>query len=57
MPCRINCIDSKRFMASSLVLSLADYLAEGLRDIKYKDCKSCLEYIKVKDKLLIFKCF
>ena len=40
-------------MASSLS-SLADNLAEGLRNNKCKDFKSCLKYIKIKDELLIF---
>ena len=30
---------------ASLLLSLA----EGLHNSKCKDCKSCLEYVKVKD--------
>ena len=38
-------------MLSSLS-SLADNLAEGLHNSIYKDCKSCLEYIKVKDNLI-----
>ena len=48
-------IDSLRFMLSS-VSSFVDNLAEGLHNDKCKDCKSCLEYIKVKDELVIFKC-
>ena len=42
-------------MASSLS-SPADNLAEGLHNSECKDCKSGFEYIKVKDKLLIFRC-
>ena len=52
MTYRIKFIDSVRFMASSLS-SLGEYLDEGLHKSKFKDSKSCLEYIKVKDKLLI----
>ena len=44
-----------RFMASS-VSSLAEHLAEGLYNSNCNDCKSCLEYIKVEDKVLIFMC-
>ena len=40
-------------MASSLSV-LADNLAEELYNSKCKDCKSCLNYEKVKDKLFIF---
>ena len=40
-------------MASSLS-SLVDNFAEGLQNNKYQECKSCLQYIKAKDKLLIF---
>ena len=31
-------------------------LSEGHHNSKCKDCKSCPEYIKVRDKLLLFKC-
>ena len=41
-------------MGSSLS-NPADNLADGLHNSKCKDCKSCLEYIKVKDKLIISK--
>ena len=34
--------------------SLADNLSEGLHNGKCNDCKSCLEYISVKDNQLIF---
>ena len=33
-------------MASSLS-SLTDNLIKGLLNIKFKDCKACLEYVKV----------
>ena len=42
-------------MASSLS-SLSDNLAEGLRKDKCKDFKPSLEYMVVKDALLICKC-
>ena len=42
-------------MASPLS-SLADNLAEGLQNSECKDCKSGFEHIKVKDKLLKFRC-
>ena len=42
-------------MANSLSI-LADNLAEGLHKSKYKDCKSCLEYVTDNDDLLVFKC-
>ena len=46
-------IDS--FMSSSLS-SLLDNLTEGLHNNKCTDCKSCLEYIRIEDTHLIFKC-
>ena len=52
---KIGFIDSLRFMSSSLS-HLTDDLAEGLHNNKCKYCKSCLEYLKVKDELLIFIC-
>ena len=52
---KINCFDSVRFMASSLS-NLADNLAEGLRKDDCINCKSCLEYVNVKDGLLLFNC-
>ena len=48
-------IDSIRFMAISLS-NLADKLAKDLHNSKCKDQKPCLEYVKVYDKWLIFKC-
>ena len=41
---------------ASLLLSLTDTLTKGLYNNKCADCKSCLEYVKVKDKLLKIKC-
>ena len=42
----IRLIDSFRFMSSSLS-NFVDNLAEGFHNKKCKDCKSCLEYIKI----------
>ena len=41
-------IDSFRFMSSSLS-NFVDNLSEGLYCDKCIDCKSCLDYISVKD--------
>ena len=43
----IKCIDSARFMASSLS-NLFDNLAEGIYKIKCKDCDCFLEYKSVR---------
>ena len=53
--CKIKFIDSARFLATSLS-NLVDSLSEGLRNYKWTDCKSCLEYMLTEDKLLIFCC-
>ena len=54
---KIKFIVGFKFMSSSLS-SIVDNLAEGLRNSKCKDCKSCLEYIKIdEDTHFIFKCF
>ena len=52
---KIQFIDSIRFMSSSLS-RLADNLSEGLHKGKCKDCKSDLDYVRVKDSKLTFKC-
>ena len=41
---------------SSLLSSLVDNLYEGLHSDKFTDCKSCLDYVSVKDDQLIFRC-
>ena len=43
-------------MSSSLP-TLADNLSEGLHSDKCTDCKSCLDYMVIKDDQLIFRCF
>ena len=43
-------------MASSLS-SLVDNLSEGLPNDKCTDCKSCLDYMTIKDEQLTFRCF
>ena len=53
---KIMFIDSFRFMSSSLS-SLAYNLYEGLHNDKCIDCKSCLDYMSVKDDQLVFRCF
>ena len=42
---------------SSSLSSLVDNLSEGLHSDKCTDCKSCLDYISIKDNQLIFRCF
>ena len=49
-------IDSYRFMDKSLS-SLVDSLSEGRHSDECTDCKSCLDYMSVKDNQLIFRCF
>ena len=41
---------------SSSLSSFVDNLSEGLHSDKSTDCKSCLDYISIKDNQLIFKC-
>ena len=53
---KIKFIDSYKFMSTSLS-KLADNLSEGLHNNKCLNCKSCLDYIKTKNKKLILKCF
>ena len=42
---------------SSSLSKLVDNLSEGIHNNKCVDCKSCLDYIKTKNKKLILKCF
>ena len=56
MSYKIKFIDSFRFMSGSLS-NLVDDLAEGLHNDKCTDCKSCLDYMLIKDNQLIFRCF
>ena len=42
---------------SSSLSSLVDNLSEGLHSDKCTDCKSCLDYMIIKDDQLIFRCF
>ena len=53
---KIKFIDSYRFMSSSLS-KLVDNLSEGINNNKCVDCNSCLDYIKIKNKKLLLKCF
>ena len=53
---KIEFIDSYRFMSSSLS-KLVDNLSEGIHNNKCLDCKCCLDYIKIKNKKLLLKCF
>ena len=41
---------------SSPLSGLVDNISERLHSDTCADCKSCFEYISVKDKLLTFKC-
>ena len=49
-------IDSYRFMATSLS-KLVDNLTEDIHGHRCVDCKSGLDYMKVIDEALIFRCF
>ena len=53
---KIKFIDSLRFMSVSLS-KLVDNLSEELHNNKCLNCKSCLDYMKTKNKKLILKCF
>ena len=41
----------------SLLSNLVDNLSEGLHCDKCIDCKSCLDYMSVKNDQLVFRCF
>ena len=53
---KIKFIDSCRFMSSSLSKRV-DNLSEGIHNNKCSDCESILDYIKIKNKKLLLKCF
>ena len=42
---------------STSLSKLVDNLSEGLHNNRCVDCKSCLDYMKIKDEKLIFRCF
>ena len=42
---------------SSSLSNLVDNFSERPHNDNCTDCKSCLDYMSVKDKLLIFRCF
>ena len=50
-------IDSYRFMSTSLLSNLVSNLSEGLHNDRCIDCKSCRDYMTIKDEQLIFRCF
>ena len=52
---KIKFVDSARFMVSSLSCR-TDNLAEGIHQIKCRDCDCFLEYGNVKDNLVKCKC-
>ena len=56
MSCKINFIDSCRFMSASLS-NLVSNLSEGLHNDRCIDCKSYLNYMTTKDEQSIFRCF
>ena len=41
---------------STSLSKLVDNLSEGLHDNKCVNCKFCLDYMRTKDEILIFKC-
>ena len=55
IPYKIKFIDSYRFMSTSLS-NLGSNISEGLHNDRCIDCKSCLDYITMKDEKLIFGC-
>ena len=55
MSYKIKCIDSMRFMGTSLT-KLVDNLSEGIQKIKCTDCNCSLKYENVKNNLMKYKC-
>ena len=53
---KIKFIDTFRFMSNS-ISNLVYNLSEGRHCDKCTDCKSCLDYMSVKDDQLTFRCF
>ena len=53
---KIKFIDCYRFMSTSLS-NLVSNLSEGLHNDRCIHCKSCLDYMAIKDEQLIFRCF
>ena len=53
---KIKFNDSFRFMSTSLSNLVSD-LSEDLHNDRCIDCKSCLDYMTIKDEQLIFMCF
>ena len=54
--CKIKFIDSYRFMSTSLSNPVSNS-SEGIHNDRCIDCKSCLDYMTIKDEQLIFRCF
>ena len=52
---KIKLIDSFRYMSTSLS-NLVSNLSERLHNDRCIDCKSCLDYMSIKDNQLIFRC-
>ena len=42
---------------STSLSNLVNNLSEGVHNDKCTDCKSCLDYMIIKDEQLIFRCF
>ena len=55
IPYKLKFIDSCRCMSTSLS-SIADNTSDGLHSNKCTNCKSSLDYMKVVDNQLIFRC-
>ena len=53
---KIKFVDGFRFMSTSLS-NLVDNLSESIHNDKCIDCKSCFDYMAIKDEQLILRCF